>query len=310
MITLWGMYQYLPSLFDNVETPEEMDKTLLIDTLMEKSGMLYIYQSPPQYFKVNVENWFKRRKNAFSRMFQALSEEYSPIENYDRFEEWKDTPDITMTSTGGHKNTLEKDGGHTNISTKTGGYTDTDTRTGGNTDTTSKSGIINEDIFRYGGHTNTMEGSNNGNHEHKVSAYNAPQTYDPQNQDTVDDTVKQTDVFEYNDENENKQTSFNDYQEVNTRFYNDDTNVKKVTYDNEKQVDDFNYMDESETETFTYQNEQRKETGTRDHKGHIHGNIGVTTAQKMISEELELRRYDLYAVICELFEKEFLIRVY
>lgn len=301
MITLWGMYQYIPNLFDNIDTPEALDKTLLIDTLMEKSGMLYIYQSPPQYFKINVENWFKRRKNAFSRMFQALSEEYSPIENYDRFEDWTDTPDITLSNTGGHTNKLDKDGGHTNVSTKSGGYTDTDTRTGGSTDTLSKSGIINEDNLLSGGHTNQMNGTN----EHKVSAYN-DSNYSPDSQDTVN----QKDTFTYDSENHNKQTSFEDYQEVNTRFYNDDTNVKKVTYDNEKQVDDFNYMDESETETFTYQNEQRTETGTRDHKGHIHGNIGVTTAQKMITEELELRRYDLYVVICELFEKEFLMRVY
>lgn len=43
----------------------------------------------------------------------------------------------------------------------------------------------------------------------------------------------------------------------------------------------------------------------------IHGNIGVTTAQQMINEEITMRqRFDLYRVIADLFEAEFLIQVY
>lgn len=44
---------------------------------------------------------------------------------------------------------------------------------------------------------------------------------------------------------------------------------------------------------------------------HIHGNIGVTTNQQMITEEMKLRvRYDLYKVIADMFEHEFLVQVY
>lgn len=46
------------------------------------------------------------------------------------------------------------------------------------------------------------------------------------------------------------------------------------------------------------------------HGLHSHGNIGVTTNQEMINEELELRRYDLYKQIALLFEDEFTIPVY
>lgn len=43
----------------------------------------------------------------------------------------------------------------------------------------------------------------------------------------------------------------------------------------------------------------------------IHGNIGVTTAQQMINEEINMRmRFDLYRVIADQFEREFLIQVY
>lgn len=61
---------------------------------------------------------------------------------------------------------------------------------------------------------------------------------------------------------------------------------------------------------FDYDNEQTKESGTRTSHSHIHGNIGVTTSQQMIRQELELRVVDIYETIAKMFEEEFLIQVY
>ena len=46
------------------------------------------------------------------------------------------------------------------------------------------------------------------------------------------------------------------------------------------------------------------------HGGRVHGNIGVTTTQQMIEQELELRKYDIYLTIANMFESEFIVRVY
>ena len=46
------------------------------------------------------------------------------------------------------------------------------------------------------------------------------------------------------------------------------------------------------------------------HGGRIHGNIGVTTNQQMIQSELELRKFDIYETIANMFEKEFIVRIY
>lgn len=55
-------------------------------------------------------------------------------------------------------------------------------------------------------------------------------------------------------------------------------------------------------------------TGNRkddeEHELHSHGNIGVTTNQEMITEELELRKYNLYKTIALEVEDEFTIPVY
>ena len=51
-------------------------------------------------------------------------------------------------------------------------------------------------------------------------------------------------------------------------------------------------------------------TGTIQHTSRIHGNIGVTTAQQMITTELELRKMDIYNLIVKEFIKMFCLGVY
>lgn len=43
---------------------------------------------------------------------------------------------------------------------------------------------------------------------------------------------------------------------------------------------------------------------------HIHGNIGVTTSQQMIESEIELRKFNIYDYIADLYAGEFLYRIW
>lgn len=47
-----------------------------------------------------------------------------------------------------------------------------------------------------------------------------------------------------------------------------------------------------------------------EHSGRIHGNIGVTTSQQMVLQELDLGYWNVYERITELFLREFVIPVY
>ena len=122
-VTLWGMYQYDKTLFDNIVLPDGIDKDNLVSDIMRNSGDLYPYYQVPEYLKRNITFWFARRLFDFSRMYESLRVEYSPIENYDRMEdikrEYKDSGTDTETLTLGSSTT----------STRTG--TDTDTMQGG-----------------------------------------------------------------------------------------------------------------------------------------------------------------------------------
>ena len=96
-MTLYGMYQYDPTLFDGVTLPDGMDKTLMVNQIIRQSGDLFpYYQAPPQV-KTAITEWFARRKDNFAKLWQGFTAEYNPIENYDRQEDSTETPNITHT---------------------------------------------------------------------------------------------------------------------------------------------------------------------------------------------------------------------
>ena len=96
-MTLYGMYQYDPTLFDGVVLPDGMNKTLMVNQIIRQSGDLFpYYQAPPQV-KTAITEWFTRRKENFAKLWQGFTAEYNPIENYDRQEDSTETPNITHT---------------------------------------------------------------------------------------------------------------------------------------------------------------------------------------------------------------------
>ena len=123
-ITLWGIYQYDKTLFDNIVLPDGIDKDNLVSDIMRNSGDLYPYHQVPEYLKRNITFWFSRRLFDFDRMYKSLRMEYSPIENYDRIEdikrEYKDSGTDTETLTLGSSTTSSHTGTDTD-STQGGG---------------------------------------------------------------------------------------------------------------------------------------------------------------------------------------------
>ena len=96
-MTLYGMYQYDPTLFDGVVLPEGMDKTLMVNQIIRQSGDMFPYYQVPPQVKTAITEWFARRKDNFAKLWQGFTAEYNPIENYDRQEDSTETPNITHT---------------------------------------------------------------------------------------------------------------------------------------------------------------------------------------------------------------------
>lgn len=54
----------------------------------------------------------------------------------------------------------------------------------------------------------------------------------------------------------------------------------------------------------------KTENNNNSHKGHMYGNIGVTTAAQMIQGERDISAYDVYMAITDEFKRKFCVCVY
>lgn len=145
-LTLIGLYNFDPTLFDSLELPADYDKQTFVDSLLIEHGEKCILYSNPDFMKYSIGAWGRKWALELERIAQALKAEYDPIYNYDRHEEYTDNEGRKLTSTtnAGHK------------STDSPNYSDTQTN--------------NYDIV--------TEQNTNGNVEHQTSAYNSS-SYQP-----------------------------------------------------------------------------------------------------------------------------------
>ena len=94
-ITLIGMYNYDNTLFDGLTLPEGYDKETFIDSLIMEHGEKCVLYSDFNYLKACISAWGRKWSLELSRIYEALTAEYNPIYNYDRYEEYTDKGNST-----------------------------------------------------------------------------------------------------------------------------------------------------------------------------------------------------------------------
>lgn len=102
--------------------------------------------------------------------------------------------------------------------------------------------------------------------------------------------------------------------------YDEDTTVErtKSAFDSstyqpyDKEVTDTHAVTDTDSTDTTNTTVSNSTSGSDDseHNGRVHGNIGVTTSQQMLNQELDLGYWVLYERITDLFLREFVIPVY
>lgn len=89
-------------------------------------------------------------------------------------------------------------------------------------------------------------------------------------------------------------------------------NSPVYAYDDEDSGTKITESEDDDTYTYNHQiGDAGSHTSLNNHEGRTYGNIGVTTTQKMIEEEMELRtKYNIYDMISMSFRSNFCIMVY
>lgn len=93
-ITLLGMYEYLNSegidLFSEMTLPAEIDRDVLVDSIMLRGAEFEILYSEPTTMRNAIGAWSRKWQHTLTKWAKALALEYDPLENYDRRESWSD----------------------------------------------------------------------------------------------------------------------------------------------------------------------------------------------------------------------------
>lgn len=164
-ITLTSFYTWFitavkeDDLFKNMSLPEGIDKDTLVGNILMRGGEFEVMYSDPYFLQNLIGVWSSKWYRTFDKWVKALAIEYSPLENYDRMEEWQDT--------------------------RNNHGSETTSGTLGRTTSGSLSRTTSDSLSR--------TATDGGTTETKVSAYDSS-TYQPSNQVTVTNSSGYTDT--------------------------------------------------------------------------------------------------------------------
>jgi hypothetical protein len=105
-MSLLGLYQIDPSLFDNLELPEGLESDVLINNMLAELAELEVIYPDPVFMKASIGFWSKKQLNVWTELYATLLYEYNPIWNKDYTEtEERDlagTEDVTDGNSHSH----------------------------------------------------------------------------------------------------------------------------------------------------------------------------------------------------------------
>lgn len=88
--TVYGCYKNMPDLFEYFAPPEDPDYNLYLNAYVYQILMtcqdLEVLYSDPRVFKWSIGVWSAASQPTWDRLYNTLTLEYNPIENYDRQE--------------------------------------------------------------------------------------------------------------------------------------------------------------------------------------------------------------------------------
>lgn len=112
MITLIGLYNYDPSLFDDIKLPDGLDHDTLRDVILLNCGEFEPLYPDWGFMAHAIRLFFDHWFFTFDKWQRAIEVEYDPLNNYDRYEETEDN--TTGTENGTFTNTTNSSSSGTN----------------------------------------------------------------------------------------------------------------------------------------------------------------------------------------------------
>lgn len=274
-MSVLGLYNYDSTLFNNMVYPTlftTADKTTFLNNLLMEVAELEIIYTDPSFMKFAIENWSKKELYTWERIYAAAYAEYNPIENYNRMESSTDTTEGTRKHTG------------TDTTTNTG----TDTTTNSGTDTVTNSGKDTNQASGTDTSSNTVTNSGSDATTRQTAAFNSTNLVDSGRESTAYGHAQNTTASLTHGQKE------------------------ELTYGHVEATQHGHVEALQHGHTMATQHgEQIAEDMEVTRESTIHGNIGVTTSQQMLEQELEVvPKLNVINYMIDSFKNRFCILVY
>lgn len=303
-MTLIGLYNYEQTfdrdLFANLSLPEGYDKPTFINSLLLEHGEKCVLYTDPDFFMQAIGMWSSKYSLELSRIHEALTAEYNPIWNYDRYEDWSDE--------GTGKTSSETKGDRTSTSETAAGRRNTsETDATRNAESKTNAGHKAQDGQNYDDVTTndydvTTTSITDAETEHQVSADNSS-SYQPEWKETHDggqNKVENDGTISRHVEG----TTQNLVEATNSKTEDEEKDTSKTV---ESSVDNAKTVDTGADNSKTVGSSADKSK----HTGHLWGNVGVTTSAQMVTEVVEQRfKISLYGTATKMFANELLIGIW
>lgn len=322
----------LPLMFSGAAVPSPLILDDVISCIVRRCGLLEPRYTEPDVMRELTTLWFRTNQWNFTHLVNIILAEYSPIENTDRYSEHtvdrEDSGTVTYggsdTRTTTHSGTDSRavaDGGRDTTTTTEGGtdthtisedvavsgsdmHSGTDQRAvtngGSDTRTTTDGGTDTEET------TNTRAAFNSGNYDpydktNRTQGYGKTETEQATYGGTTSDNLTHGERIaktETTDKDVSDALRYGHTQEEAAVYGKTQTDA--ITYGHQE----VEALQRGTTET-------RSGDGSESYTEHTHGNIGVTTNQEMIAQELRLlEKFNVYDWIAAKFEREMCLQIY
>lgn len=310
-MTLYGLLQWDNSLFDALALPDYdgLDRDDLVNIILLECSELEVIYPNPVFLRQAIRSWSRSRKVPWTHYVNVMKAEYSPIENTDRHETHSVIRDGNESKTSNRDEDTSREtsrivkSNHTSDRQETSNNSFTTNRvTTGESEDTRWSDESYKDNEEYSGTSGTQ-----GADTHSVAAFNIGSTGLVDS--AQDSTSKQDTVTSRDNKSGLKQLDAQDLSNSRSTNAGEDrgsNNVRNVDVDNNSQSD----VGEDVVKLGVKGSESTRRGETETETIHAHGNIGVTTNQQMMSEEVSFWIWDLYTQIAREFRRMFCVGVY
>ena len=282
-LSVLGLYKSDSGLFSEMVYPSgfsEDEKQTTVGNILAECAELECLFPDPDTMKTMIGLWSKLNISVWERIFTASQLEYNPIENYNRTELETISDDRTDTHSGNDINKLS------GTDTETTSASNTQTNTGTDTHTTSET--------HSGTDTHTTSETNSGTDTttNSITAYDSNSEYVHDKSALLHGHSKSgSDAIDYGHAVSGSDALLHGHTIADNGSGSSSTSYGK-------------------TETITH-GEKIVHEDDITRNNHTSGNIGVTTSQQMLEQEIEVSaKLNVIKMIVESFKERFCLLVY